>query len=40
MKFTLAFFFFISFLTNSQTLTGVISDDANKPLESSNIKAK
>jgi hypothetical protein len=40
MKFTLVFFFFISFLTNAQTLTGVISDDLNKPLESANIIAK
>lgn len=39
-----SFFFFISILclvtSQAQTLTGVISDDTNKPLESANIIAK
>ena len=35
------FIFLVTITTSySQTLTGVISDDANKPLEYSNITAK
>ena len=41
MKFILAFLFLhISIFSQAQTLTGVISDDLNKPLESANIIAK
>jgi hypothetical protein len=42
MKFIFFYFFLFSifFSSQSQTLTGVISDDTNKPLESANIIAK
>ena len=33
-------FLFTFFSSQAQTLTGVISDDLNKPLESANIIAK
>lgn len=39
LKFYVLFLFSI-FSVNAQTLTGVISDDLSKPLESANIIAK